>query len=136
MDFLSEYVNVGVVEKFRVNFGSSASEEMSSADGEDLPHGIPAMENAVLVHIVRPYVNSINALGFSVSCRSKTSSVILTLYLFSLLIMPFASQVVVLSKKSHDKDKKIHLNKQQKTATKSNYSVAKTTFQLMSILGR
>ena len=109
MDFLSEYVNVGCVEKFRVNFGSSASEEMSSADGEDLPHGIPAIENAVLVHIGRPYVNSLNALGSSISCRSKTSSVMLSLYLFSLLIMPFASQVVVLSKKSHDKDKKILL---------------------------
>ena len=90
MDFLSEYVNVGVVETVRVNFGSSASEEMSSADGENLPHGIPAMENAFLVHIGRPYVNSLNAPGFSVSCRSKTPSVILSLYLFSLLIMPLS----------------------------------------------
>lgn len=99
MDFLSEYVNVGCVEKFRVNFGSSASEEMSSADGEDLPHGIPAIENAVLVHIGRPYVNSLNALGPSVSCRSKTSFVILTLYLFSLLIMPLSLLKLLCSQK-------------------------------------
>lgn len=129
MDFLSEYVNVGVVEEARVNFGSSASEEISSADGENLPHGIPAMENAFLVHIGRPYVNSLNALGSSISCRSKTFSVMLSLYLFSLLIMPLSLLKLLCSqKKSHDKDKKILLNKQQKTATKSNYSVAKTTF--------
>lgn len=90
MDFLSEYVNVGVVEEAHVNFGSSASENMSSADGENLPHGIPAMENAVLVHIGHPYVNSLNALRSSVSCRSKTSTVMLSLYLFSLLIMPLS----------------------------------------------
>lgn len=55
-----------------------------------------------------PYVNSLKAFGSNISCRAKISSVMLSLYFFSLLI------TINALKKSHDKNKKNFLNKQQK----------------------
>ena len=55
MDFLSEYVDIGRIEEVGINIGRSASDEMSTADGEDLAHGVAAVENTVLVHIGCPH---------------------------------------------------------------------------------
>lgn len=54
MDFLSEYVDVGGVKEVGVDVGGGACQKMSAADGQNLAHGVAAVDDATLVHIRRP----------------------------------------------------------------------------------
>ena len=51
---MAEDVDVGGVEEVSVDIGGGASEEVATADGEDLAHGVASVENTVLVHIRCP----------------------------------------------------------------------------------
>ena len=55
MDFLSEYIDVGGIEKVSINIRCGPVEEMPTADGEDLAHRVGSMQNAILVRICCPH---------------------------------------------------------------------------------
>ena len=55
VDSLAEDMDLGGVEQVSVDIGSTANEEMSSADGKDLAHGVSAMENSVLIKVGCPH---------------------------------------------------------------------------------
>ena len=47
MDFMSKYVDVVVVEKVGINIRRGPVEKMSTADGENLAHGIASMKKCL-----------------------------------------------------------------------------------------
>ena len=55
MESLSEYVDVGRIEKVGINIRSSTGDEMSAADGEDLAQCVGSMQNTILIGIGCPY---------------------------------------------------------------------------------